>query len=134
MKLLLDTHIALWAISDSKRLREDVRVLLENEENTVYFSMASVWEVAIKHALNRGNMPVPEERFVEACNQTGFLELPITDGHIFAVKSLSRPADAPRHNDPFDRLLIAQAKVEGMHLLTHDELLGGYGEPCVTLC
>ena len=69
--------------------------------------------------------PVPEERFVEACNQTGFLELPISDGHIFAVKSLSRPADAPRHNDPFDRLLIAQAKVEGMHLLTHDELLGG---------
>ena len=134
MRILLDTHIALWAIFESSKLPEPARELLTQRANAVYYSTASVWEVTIKHALNRGNMPVPEERFVEACNQTGFLELPISDGHIFAVKSLSRPADAPRHNDPFDRLLIAQAKVEGMHLLTHDELLGGYGESCVTLC
>ena len=130
MRILLDTHIALWANFESSKLPEPARELLTQRANVVYYSTASVWEVAI----NRGNMPVPEERFVEACNQTGFLELPISDGHIFAVKSLSRPADAPRHNDPFDRLLIAQAKVEGMHLLTHDELLGGYGESCITLC
>ena len=134
MRILLDTHIALWANFESPKLPEPARELLMQRSNVVYYSTASVWEVAIKYALNRGNMPVPEERFVEACNQTGFLELPISDEHIFAVKSLSRPADAPRHNDPFDRLLIAQAKVEGMHLLTHDELLGGYGESCVTLC
>ena len=134
MRILLDTHVALWANFDSSKLPEPARELLTQRANVVYYSTASVWEVAIKHALNRGNMPVPEERFVEACNQTGFLELPISDGHIFAVKSLSRLADAPRHNDPFDRLLIAQAKVEGMRLLTHDELLGDYGESCVTLC
>ena len=134
MRILLDTHIALWANFESSKLPEPARELLTQRANVVYYSTASVWEVAIKHALNRSNMPVPEERFVEACNQTGFLELPISDGHIFAVKSLSRPADAPRHNDPFDRLLIAQAKVEGMRLLTHDELLGDYGESCVTLC
>ena len=64
MRLLLDTHIALWAISDSKRLREDIRVLLENKENSVYFSMASVWEVAIKRKLHPDQMPMDEEVFV----------------------------------------------------------------------
>ena len=134
MRILLDTHIALWACFESSKLPKDARDLLSQRSNAVYFSIASVWEVAIKHALNRGNMPVPEERFVEVCGLTGFLELPIVDEHIFAVKTLSRPQDAPRHNDPFDRLLIAQAKVEGFQLLTHDALLVDYGEPSVTLC
>jgi len=131
MRILLDTHIALWACFESSKLPEPARELLSQRANTVYYSAASVWEVAIKHALNRGNMPVPEERFVEVCNQTGFLELPIRDEHIFAIKSLCRTEDAPSHNDPFDRLLVSQAKVEGMKLLTCDGLLEGYGEPCV---
>ncbi|MBQ9058114.1 MAG: type II toxin-antitoxin system VapC family toxin [Atopobiaceae bacterium] len=134
MRILLDTHIALWANFESSKLPESAKELLIQRANIVYYSMASIWEVAIKHAVNRDNMPVPEERFVEVCNQTGFLELPIVDEHIFALKSLSRQDNAPHHNDPFDRLLIAQAKVEGMHLLTHDKLLEGYGEPCVLLC
>ena len=134
MRVLVDTHIALWALFESSKLPETARDLLSQRANVVYFSVASVWEVAIKHAINRENMPVPEERFVEACGQTGFLELPIENKHIFAVKTLSRLADAPRQNDPFDRLLIAQAKAEGLCLLTHDGLLEGYGEPCVMLC
>lgn len=134
MRILVDTHIALWACFDSAKLPDAARDLLSQRSNIVYYSVASVWEVAVKHAINRGNMPVPEERFVEACNQTGFLELSITDSHVFAVKSLSRPDGAPRHNDPFDRLLISQAKTEGLQLLTHDKLLSDYEEPCVTLC
>ena len=122
------------AVHDSFKLPDLARNLLSKRENAVFFSTASVWEVAIKHALNRENMPVPEERFVEACSQIGFFELPISNDHIFALKSLTRHTDAPRHNDPFDRLLIVQAKVEGLHLLTHDALLEGYDEPCVMLC
>lgn len=134
MRILLDTHIALWACFESSKLPEAARELLSQRSNTVYFSVASVWEIAIKHALNRGNMPVPEERFVDVCKQTGFLELPIADEHIFGVKGLLRSEGAPRHNDPFDRLLIAQAKAEGLQLLTHDALLADCNEPCVMAC
>ncbi|MBR6221551.1 MAG: type II toxin-antitoxin system VapC family toxin [Clostridia bacterium] len=131
MKLLLDTHIALWAISDSKRLREDVRVLLENEENTVYFSMASVWEVAIKRKLHPEQMPMDEEVFVSLCEETGFERLDIRLPHIFTLKELRRQKNAPCHNDPFDRLMLAKAKSEGFRFLTHDSLITGYDEPCV---
>lgn len=131
MKLLLDTHIALWAISDSKRLGENVRVLLENEENNVYFSMASVWEVAIKRKLHPEQMPMDEEVFVSLCEETGFERLDIRLPHIFTLKELRRQKTAPYHNDPFDRLMLAQAKSEGFRFLTHDSLITGYDEPCV---
>ncbi len=131
MKLLLDTHVALWAISDSKRLNEDVRVLLENEENTVYYSVASVWEISIKRKIHPEQMPMDEEVFVSLCEETGFERLDIRLPHIFAVKGLSRQDNAPRHNDPFDRLLLAQAKSEGFRFITHDSLIIGYNEPCV---
>ena len=98
--------------------------LLEKESNEVFYSMASVWEVAIKHIIKPENMPVSEEEFVRLCEDTGFTRLPIEAGHIFLLKTLSRPNDAPKHNDPFDRLLIAQAKYENLVLLTH-------GEKCV---
>lgn len=131
MRILLDTHIALWAIAESSRITGDLRTLLTKRENVVYYSLVSVWEVAIKHALHPENMPVPEERFVELCDRTGFVQLPLTAPQIYRIKELSRPAEAPRHNDPFDRLLIAQAKEEGLTLVTHDSLLPYYGEPCV---
>ncbi len=131
MKLLLDTHIALWAISDSKRLNEDVRALLENEENTVYYSLASVWEVAIKRKIHPEQMPMDEEVFVSLCEETGFERLYIRLPHIFALKGLIPQNNASRHNDPFDRLLLAQAKTEGFRFVTHDSLIAGYNEPCV---
>ena len=131
MKLLLDTHIALWVISDSKRLRDDVRALLENEDNVVYYSMASVWEVAIKRKIHPDQMPMDEEIFVSLCEKTGFERLDIRLPHIFAVKGLTRQKTAPRHNDPFDRLLLAQAKTEGLRFVTHDGLIMGYSEPCL---
>lgn len=131
--LLLDTHVALWAISDSKRLREDVRELLEDEDNTVYFSMASVWEVAIKRKIHPDQMPMDEEMFVSLCVETGFEMLDIRLPHIFAMKKLVRTEVAPRHNDPFDRLLLAQAKSESFRFLTHNSLIEGYNEPCVMI-
>lgn len=112
-------------------LNEAVRALLENEENSVYYSMASVWEVAIKRKIHPDQMPMDEEAFVSLCEETGFEKLDIRLPHIFALKELTRPETAPRHNDPFDRLLLAQAKSEGFRFVTHDGLITGYNEPCV---
>lgn len=131
MRLLLDTHIALWAIADSAKLPSGLRPMIASRENVVYYSLASVWEVAVKHAIHPDHMPVPEEEFVDLCQRTGFVQLPITARHIYTIKTLVRPSDAPRHNDPFDRLLIAQAKEEDLWLVTHDALLPYYGEPCI---
>lgn len=131
MNLLLDTHVALWAISKTSSLDADTKQSLVDPDNTVFYSIASVWEIAIKHQLYTGNMPISEEEFVSLCDESGFVQLPIQPAHIYAVKSLSRPRTAPKHNDPFDRLLIAQAKVEKMQLITSDGLLPDYGESCV---
>lgn len=131
MRILLDTDVALWAVADSKRLPAGISSLLASRENVVYYSLVSIWEVAIKHAIHPEHMPVPEEEFVGLCERTGFVQLPITASNVFAVKTLECPEGAPRHNDPFDRLLIAQAKDEGLSFVTHDALLPYYGEPCI---
>ena len=131
MKILLDTHIALWAIADTKKLSAKVIQMLESEKNEIYYSIASVWEVAIKHNIKVEQMPIPEEEFVELCEETGFILLPVEAKHIFVVKTLERPVGAPKHNDPFDRILLAQAKCEKMNLLTHDSLIPYYEEKCV---
>ena len=131
MKLLLDTHIALWAFTAPEKLPEEIVTALKSAENTVYYSMASVWEVAIKHKIRPVEMPVSEETFVERCTEAGLCQLPICAEHVYMVKSLVRPENAPRHNDPFDRLLVAQAKTEGMVFVTHDSLIPYYHEKCV---
>ena len=112
-------------------MSEDVRALLENEDNAVYYSMASVWEVAIKRIIHPDQMPMDEEVFVSLCEESGLERLDIRLPHIFALKELTRQEAAPRHNDPFDRLLLAQAKTEGFRFMTHDRLIAGYNEPCV---
>ena len=112
MKILLDTHIALWALTDTAKLSEEVIHMLESEKNEVYYSTASVWEIAIKHKIRPEQMPISEEEFVRLCEKTGFAQLPIEPEHIYLLKSLTRSAEAPKHNDPFDRILLAQAKYE----------------------
>ena len=131
MNILIDTHIALWAIFDTSQLAANLRSTLEDGNNRIYYSMASVWEIAIKHNLHKENIPMPEEEFVKMCDDTGFYRLNIRPEHIYAVKTLIRPDSAPKHNDPFDRLMIAQAKTEGMQFITHDHMLKEYNEPCV---
>ena len=131
MKLLLDTHVALWGISDTQQLSKEIRNILENEDNSVYYSMVSVWEVAIKRKIHPDQMPMDEEVFVSLCEESGFERLEIRLPHIFVLKELTRQETAPRHNDPFDRLLLAQAKSEGFRFVTHDHLIVGYNEPCL---
>ena len=128
MNLLLDTHIAIWALNDDTELSEKARELILDPYNTIYYSTISVWEVLLKHSRRPDNIPFDEKDFSEGCREAGFVPLALTDKHILAVCSLSRPAGIKEHNDPFDRLLLAQAKVENMSFLTHDELIAGYQE------
>jgi PIN domain nuclease of toxin-antitoxin system len=122
MRLLLDTQIALWALTDSPRLSAAARELIESADSEIHFSAATVWEIAIKHALARTDMPISgvEARCLLA--EAGFEELPITSAHAAATEELP-----PYHADPFDRILVAQSLVEPMRLLTHDRVLTRYG-------
>ena len=131
MRYLLDTHILFWSMSDEDKLSEQVLSMVNDPENEIMFSSASVWEVVIKHDKNPAGMPVGGQEFLEGCLEAGFMPLPIENHHVLAVSTLIRREGEPPHNDPFDRILIAQAKSEGVTLITHDRLLEGYGEKCV---
>ena len=131
MNLLLDTHIAIWALNDDNALSAKARELILDPDNTIYYSTVSVWEVLLKHVRRPENIPFDEADFSEGCKEAGFIPLSLSDKHILAVRTLSRPADSREHNDPFDRLLISQAKVENLSFLTHDALIPDYHEKCI---
>ena len=131
MNILADTHILIWVLLDNERLPVRARSLLSDPENEVYFSAVSVWEIAMKHASHPNELPFTGGDFYELCLKSGFQLAEISVPHILAYESLRRAEGAPTHKDPFDKLLIAQAKAESLTLLTHDSLLSGYEEPCV---
>jgi PIN domain nuclease of toxin-antitoxin system len=123
MRLLLDTHVLLWALATPERLAPAIRDQLEDPANTVLFSAASIWEIAIKARLGRADFPSSPTRVSEAARVSGFVELPV---HAAAA---ARVADLPLlHRDPFDRLLVAQAICEPAFLYTADRLLPPYSE------
>lgn len=124
MKFLLDTHILLWASEGSERVPRAARTLMAKPENELVFSVASLWEVAIKASRPRDDFDVDPRTLRRTLIENGFVELPITGEHAVAVASLP-----PIHNDPFDRLLVAQATVEGITLLTSDAALSRYPGP-----
>ncbi|MEO5708150.1 MAG: type II toxin-antitoxin system VapC family toxin [Alteraurantiacibacter sp.] len=126
MRLLLDTHILLWRLAASPRVSEVTARLIDEQADAVFASAASVWEVAIKWSLRRGaasDMPLSGSDFLTALEQVGLEILPITPAHAAAVERLPM-----LHGDPFDRLLIAQARCEGLALLTADAQLVAYGD------
>ena len=131
MKVLIDTHIALWALMDDPKMPKEAEKILMDENNDIYYSTVSVWEVAIKHSIRPDDMIVDGRLFEKGCEDNGYKVLPIFNRHTFVLDSLKRPDDAPKHNDSFDRLLICQSKTEGMRFLTHDSLLSDYGEECI---
>ena len=121
MNLLLDTHVLLWWLDDPNRIAEPARHAIANGRNTVLVSAASVLEIRIKEATQKLRCDEAIEAHVEACR---FNALPITLAHAFAMKSLPL-----LHKDPFDRILVVQAREEGLTLVTKDTLLEGYGVP-----
>lgn len=118
MRVLLDTHILLWALSDDPRLSIKARKLIENAAE-IYVSAATFWEMAIKAGL--GKLKVDLDEIREYCLESGFVELPITSEHAIAVKDLEH-----HHKDPFDRLIAATAISEPMRLITADQQLAQY--------
>jgi PIN domain nuclease of toxin-antitoxin system len=124
VKLLLDTHLLLWAAGQPERLSAAARVLLDDPANELLFSPASLWEVAIKNGLGRADFRVDPRLLRRGLIDNGYLELSITSEHAVAVDGL-----ADIHRDPFDRMLIAQATVEGVLLLTVDDIVARYPGP-----
>lgn len=121
MRLLLDTHMLLWAAADSERLPRQARELLEDGANDAYYSAASIWEIAIKSALRRKDFRIDLAALETTLPAMGLIELPVTAAHAAGVARLP-----PIHRDPFDRLLIAQSIAEPLTLLTNDGILGRY--------
>lgn len=118
MRILLDTHVAFWWFNDVDRVGHDARVAIQDSSNDVWMSAASVWEVGIKRAVGRLEIPTPLD---EAARETGVMELAVTWAHARTAAELPL-----LHGDPFDRMLVAQALVEDLDLVTDDDRLRSY--------
>jgi len=123
MRLLLDTNVLIWALTDPSRLDSETRATLEDQDNFVFFSAASIWEIAIKARLGRIDFDHKPAEITRAARATGFLELPVHSDAAAIVESLPL-----YHRDPFDRLLVAQAIAGPLQLLTSDPQLAPYSE------
>jgi PIN domain nuclease of toxin-antitoxin system len=124
MKLLIDTQLLIWAAHRSKKLPKPARLLMQEPKNELFFSAASLWEIAIKNSLGREDFRVDARLLRRGLLDNGYNELPITSEHAVNVDHLPSI-----HTDPFDRLLVAQAMVEGITLLTNDRKLASYSGP-----
>lgn len=124
MKLLLDTHLLLWSAAEPSKIPKKVRSLILGNENDLFFSAASIWEIAIKSQLGRVDFDVDPHLLRRGLIDNGYLELTINVEHALAVLALP-----PLHKNPFDRMLVAQATVEGFVLLTSDEQVAAYPGP-----
>ncbi len=124
MKLLLDTHLLLWAAGQPDRLSAGTVALLNDPDNELFFSAASLWEIAIKQDLGRSDFQADARLLRRGLLDNGYVELPISGAHTVSLVGL-----LPIHKDPFDRILVAQAMVEGILLLTADPLVAEYPGP-----
>lgn len=124
MKLLLDTHLLLWAAGSPEQLPKVARSLMEDQNNELLFSAASLWEIVIKRGLGRSDFQVDARVLRRGLLDNGYQELSITSEHTVTLDSLP-----PLHKDPFDRILVAQALAEGIILLTSDALVAQYPGP-----
>jgi PIN domain nuclease of toxin-antitoxin system len=127
VKLLLDSHTLLWWLIDDPRLSSRAREAIQQATASVFVSAASVWEIAIKAAKGKLRLPPgAEDRIRSAMASAGFVELPVTWDHAFAVRSLNA-----HHLDPLDRLLIVQSRIEGLAIVSNDKLLRRYDVNCL---
>ena len=124
MSLLLDTHVLLWAAGVPERLPVAARAMIEDPGTVLIFSVASLWEVVIENGLGRTDFSVEPHLLRRGLLENGYTELAVTGVHVLAVDLLP-----PIHKDPFDRILVAQARIEGITLLTADEVVGRYPGP-----
>ena len=128
MKILLDTHILIWSIMRMPELSSVAYALIENRDNLLFYSTISAWEVAIKHRLRPDKIPCSGEKFIGLCKASDMFELSLESKHIATFESLKRQENVSQHKDPFDQILISQAKAENMVFLTHDRILQYYDD------
>lgn len=121
MKLLLDTHVLLWWLDTHKDIPKKSLEAIKHGQNIIFVSAATAWEISIKRALGKLNAPHELEEALEACR---FLQLPISVQHAGVAGELPR-----HHDDPFDRMLVAQTQVENLTMITHDSQMSRYGIP-----
>lgn len=121
----------LWALTENSKLPIKANKIINSSENVIFYSVVSVWETMIKHMRRPENLNVSPSELVHYCEGAKMKCLTLNIAHIFTLETLSRPEDAPPHKDPFDRILISQAKSEHMTFLTHDDLLPFYNEDCI---
>ena len=127
MRVLVDTHCWLWQLGEPHRLGQQARTVLSSPENEVFFSAASAWEIVIKHTLGRLSLPSPPAEYIPSrMAALGNLSLPVAQTHVLRVAALPL-----HHKDPFDRVLIAQALVEGLTLITVDPVMRMYEAPII---
>jgi PIN domain nuclease of toxin-antitoxin system len=122
VNILVDTQIVLWVLENNPKLPDGARNLLSNQSHRFFVSSISIWELVIKNAIGKLPLPVSVADLVRNIDQSGFIRLEFHHDHAAHVASLPSI-----HHDPFDRALLAQASLEPMHLLTHDQALTGYG-------
>ena len=131
MKVLLDTHILLWALSGDVKLPVKARKIIENPDTEIFYSIISTWEVELKHLTHPDRLKIDGESLSKYCVQSGFQKVPVYEEHIFQLKNLQRSERTPQHHDPFDRILICQAMTEDLIFVTHDARIAEYDEPYV---
>ena len=129
MKILLDTHILIWFLTDSNLLTKNASALILAPENEIFYSAISIFEIDLKRQSHPEDMPFNGDEVISYCDELGFLQLSLTARHASIVKKLSRPENVPPHKDPFDRLMLAQAIAEDMTFMTHDKRIAEYLTP-----
>lgn len=131
--ILLDTHIAIFAMSNHKELKKDFIELLGDLNNKIYVSIASVWEVAVKSIKSPDKIPVNEDQFITNCMKMEFEFLPIRAYHIKQLRNLKVKDENIIHKDPFDKMLLAQSLCEKLTFCTRDEVLLNYDVPNIKI-
>jgi PIN domain nuclease of toxin-antitoxin system len=131
MNILLDTHIAVWAITDDRRLNKTARDYLLDPGNNIYYSAASVLEVDMKTKSRNNNLEFSTDDFIEYCNDAGYIHSPLKGVHITAANKLIWDDGSEEHRDPFDRILLSQAISENMSFMTSDDKIPHFRQNCV---
>lgn len=132
MKILLDTHVLIWLHTGDERLSKKAIEMLSDINNIIYYSTASIWESEIKHGLHPEVFSISGEELEHLSNLADLRNIQIESAHVLGINKLAYSKSAKKeHKDPFDKLLISQAKCEGMFLMTHDKLIGNYEEDCI---
>lgn len=128
MNILLDTHIAVWAITDDSRLSKKARDILLDSGNNIYYSVISTMEISLKRKSKSNNLEFTTEDFISCCENAGYIQLPLRSEHILAEETLKWKGTGEEHQDPFDRFLLAQAKIEKICFMTHDHVIPSFDE------